>query len=54
MNKKIRYIIAIVSVAVVAIGIVVFIRLYDRGPIEQSTLAKVMADIYIVDAMGQN
>lgn len=54
MNKKVRYIIAIVSVAVVAIGIVVFIRLYDRGPIEQSTLAKVMADIYIVDAMGQN
>lgn len=53
MNKK-KYIIAIISIAVVAVGIIVYYNHYNGGLIKKSTFAKIMADIYLVDAMAQN
>lgn len=53
MTKK-AIIITLISVAALAIGIFVFYTTHNSGLIKQKTLAHILADIYIVDAMGQN
>lgn len=54
MTKKKKYIWLIISLVLIAIGVVVFKTCYNRGLIERGTLAKMMADIYLIDAVGQN